>query len=345
MRRLFEGLYGNEAAKSRLSSAVLGGTLAHAFLIDGPDGSGKNALATEISMALNCENKDDPSRPLPCRGCNTCRRILEGSYTDVKRLFRQKGKATIGVDAVKDFKEDMFLTSTESEFKVYVIDGAESLTVQSQNALLTVMEEPPPGVVIFLLSSSSDKILTTIKSRAQYIAMERFSPEALDGYLSKNVPEAVSLKTTSPETYSAVLMKADGCIGKAKELLDSDGAKETEAERQRILRILAALDVRIGYGELYSALLDLSSVRAELIEALESLAVAVGDLIKIKTASSEVITQFYHGADAAAEAAKAFSIGRLHAIYDMIFGAIDEISKNASTATVLVSLAAKIKLI
>ena len=135
MRRYFPRLYGNKKTKERIGSAIDNKTLPHAFLVIGESGSGKTTLATEIAAALNCERRGDASSALPCGECNCCRRIYDGNFPDLKVLSKQKDRATIGVDAIKDFREDMFLSSTESEYKIYVIDDAECMTTEAQNAL------------------------------------------------------------------------------------------------------------------------------------------------------------------------------------------------------------------
>ena len=345
MRKIFEGLFGNEAAKTRFSSAILARTLPHAFLIDGPYGSGKLTLATEICAALNCENKNDASYPLPCRTCNTCRRIFEGSYTDIKILGRQSGKSTIGVDAVKDFKEDMFLTATESDYKLYIIKDAEALTPQAQNALLTVMEEPPPCVIIFLLSASSDKILTTIKSRAQYVAMERFSKGELEKHLLEKSAEATALKRSDPDGFAAVIMKSDGYLGKAMREVDPEGAARVHEDRAAVLRFVRALDGRSPFSELYSAVCALPDSRAELTLALEDILSALGDMVKLKSSEASLYLNFFASEKEAAEALRGLSPKRLFKIYELMLTAHGQITKNAMTAAVLSSLAANIKLI
>ena len=105
-RSYFSGLYGNDAAKKRLGASIENGTLPHAFLIVGESGSGKKTLASLLAMALNCEKKGDKGAPLPCGVCNTCRRIKEGNFTDITTLRRSDGKATIGVDEVRLFREE-----------------------------------------------------------------------------------------------------------------------------------------------------------------------------------------------------------------------------------------------
>ena len=345
MRKYFESLYGNDAVKKRFSSAILSGTLPHAFLIDGPRGAGKKLLAKEISAALCCENKTNQSFALPCHECNTCRRISEGSYTDVKMLTKPSGKSTIGVDAVKDFKEDMYLSAVEGEFKIYIIDSAECLTPQAQNALLTIMEEPPPSVVIFLLSSSSDKILSTIKSRTQFVAMERFTKERLEEYLMSQVPGAKALKLGDQNAFYAVLSKSDGYIGAAMELILPESARIIQDEHSAVLRFMRALEPRTTFSKLYSAVKGLPEARGELAMALEDILKAIGDLVKVKQAKSEVHLAFYSSKEEVADTVKLFSLARLFKIYELVLAAHEKITKNAMTGTVMASLCANIKMI
>ena len=138
MRRYFPALLGNEKTKSRIGAAIDGGTLPHALLIGGAFGSGKTTLAIEIAAALNCEKKGDGASSLPCGECGCCKRIRELNFPDLKVLSKPKDRATLGVDAIKDFREDMFLSSTESDYKIYVIDDAETMTTEAQNALLVL---------------------------------------------------------------------------------------------------------------------------------------------------------------------------------------------------------------
>ena len=332
MEGFFSGVFGNEPTKKRISTAILSDTLAHAFLICGPDGSGKMTLAKEIAAALNCERRHDEKTPFPCHSCNSCRRIFADGFTDIKTLRKPNDKATIGVGEIRIFREDMFLSATESDYKIYIIDDAEKMTPNAQNALLKVLEEPPSNVLIFLLSASDDAILATIKSRTQYISMERFDEDALMRYFGN---EAAG--------QGEVLMCADGCIGRAKELL-FDGKEDAKQMRKTTENILRAIKPGTPYSELYLAIKALPSKKNELTEALENLAVALRDLILLKfdkTAPLSFFTSRETGVSIAAQS----TAKRLVAIYDVVKDATTDIYKNANTNATITSLGAKIKLI
>lgn len=338
MRRYFTRLYGNDKVKTRLGIAILSDRQNHALLISGPDGSGKNTLATEISAALNCENKGNSLLPLPCGKCNTCRRIYEGNYTDIKRLKRDSSKATIGVEELRLFREDMFLSATESDYKIYIIEEADKMTPNAQNALLKVLEEPPAAVMIILMCEESDKILTTIKSRAQLITMQRFSPSEIADYVIDNKISPSADKDRLTED----IMSADGRIGRAIEILEAPEA--VEADRKLIEDVISSLRTGAPYSELYTAITALPQKRAELTEVLEELSGAVSDLVKIKFSDNSVLT-FFADRKKAKEFASAISQKKLMAVYDAVMEAIEDNQKNANVSALIACLGAKIKLI
>lgn len=343
MRIYFPRLIGNNETKERLGRSIESGTVPHAFLIGGPSGSGKSTLASEISAAMNCENRNNKSFPLPCGECSNCRRIYEGNFPDVKILQKKKDKATLGVEAVKDFREDMFLSSTESEHKIYIIDDAESMTPEAQNALLKVLEEPPTAVSIILLAKECDRILTTIKSRAQYIAMSRFDDSEIADYLLSHSSEARALKAADESRFIGLIMSADGRIGLATELMSKRMSDETSEERSEIIDLIRAIGQKSSYADIYSAVSHFPNKRAELLGALERLMNALRDLILIKY-HSNAKTLFFSSAKEAREICKDISAKRLIRVYDVVNETHSLICRNANIPNIMASLSSKIRL-
>lgn len=344
MREYFSELLGNESSKERLGAAIERGTLPHAILIVGPAGSGKRTFAKEISAALNCENKNSAKFPLPCGSCNTCRRIKENNYTDITYLRKDKDRATIGVEEVREFRSDMFLSSTESSFKIYVIEDADKLTHNAQNALLTVLEEPPKNVIILLLASSLDNILTTIKSRAQSVFTSRFDKVTLKKYLLERSDKARNLERLSEEMLDAVIISSDGIVGKALSLMSEKDAAENSEERALITNIISALKPGAQYSELYSSIAALPTGRQDFTEALELLLSALRD-IQIMKFSRDASLVFYTSKDEAEKHSKEFSAKRLMRIYELISDALRDTARNVAVSAIASNLAAKIKLI
>lgn len=344
MRKYFPALYGNEAVKARLGSAIESGTLPHAFLIIGPDGSGKKTLTLELAAALNCENKNELGYSLPCGKCNTCRRIKEGNFTDITRLKRIGEKATVGVEEVRLFRENMFLSPTESSFKLYVIEEAERLTPNAQNALLTVLEEPPRNVIILLLCESGDKILTTVKSRAQSVAMQRFDLDTMKEYVIRQSDKARLYEKTSPEMLDGILTSSDGRIGRALSLLSDKKAKETSEDRFLTERIINTIRRGAPYSELHLAISELPTARGEFCDALESIICALRDLTLLHL-DPNVPLLFYTSREDAKSASKDISTKKLIAVYEVIKDALEDAGKNVGVSAITAELGAKIKLI
>ena len=341
MREYFSGLLGNNDIKKRIGALIEDGRMPHALLLGGPSGSGKKTLAAEISAALNCEHLTDKSYPLPCRSCNTCRRIFEGSYTDIKILEKSKDKATIGVDAIKDFREDMFLSATESEHKVYIIDSAECMTAEAQNALLKVLEEPPRSVTIILLATECDRILTTIKSRVQYLPLERLDDTELAGYLLARSKDATALCAESEEKFRGIIMSADGRLGRAIELADRRLAEENEEERREVMRFISAIGQRALYSDIYAVISQLPQRRSELLSSLERIISAIRDLITVKK-HKEIKPIFFITSDEAATVAKDFTVKRLLNVYDAVNEAHGYCVRNANVSNLTANLASKL---
>ena len=342
MRVYFSGLLGNEETKTRVGRAIENQTIPHAFLIGGPGGSGKSVLATEIAAAINCERKNDTASSLPCCGCESCRRIFEGNYPDVKILSKPKDRATLGVEAVKDFREDMFLSSTESEHKIYIIDDAESMTTEAQNALLKVLEEPPKSVMIIMLAKECDRILTTIKSRAQYIAMSRFDDEELAEILLRKSAEARGLKAQGDDYFLTLIKSADGRLGLAIKLLNKKQAGDVEEGRADIIRLISAIGQKASYAGIYTAISHFPTKRGELSVVLEQVMSALRDLLVIKY-DEGAKTLFFSTAEEAKQLCPNISAKKLISVYDTISDAHELCARNANVQNLLSGLCSGIK--
>ena len=338
MKKYFPRVFGNVQISDRIGTAIESGRMPHAFLILGPDGSGKHTLAKEIAAAVNCGRLGNS---LPCGVCSACKRIYDGNFTDVKLLERPKDKATVGVNAIKDFREDMFLSATESDHKIYIIADAECMTVEAQNALLKILEEPPSGVIIILLSTEGDKILTTIKSRAQTVSMERFDQSELSRLASEISSDARELKHSSPEKFAAAIMGADGRLGEAIRLMDKRFSEGLEEERSVIERIVRALRRGTPRAELILATNALPQKRAELLSELELLTSAIRDMVAARR-DGGVHLIFFSSREECLALAEAIGTKRLLDCADAVLEANGNLTKNANVTNIIASLTARL---
>ena len=342
MRKYFTSLFGNETIKQRLGISIENGTLPHALLISGQSGSGKHTLTTEIARALNCENRDNKMLPLPCGSCNNCRRIRENNFVDLKYLSRSGDKATIGVAEVRLFREDMFLSSTESDYKIYVIDEGDCLTPEAQNALLKVLEEPPSQVYIIMLVKEGDKILTTVKSRMQYIATSRFSNEEIDKYLCDIAHPAIYMKKSDPEKYNGVLLTSDGRIGEAIRLFEEKNIKTIADERMAVDKIIKCLSTKVPFSLMHQAINTLPQKRNELSLMLEKIIIAIRDLIASRL-NENYTPLYFTSKEQTVQTAREIGVKKLLRFYDEILAAQEACAKNGNIGLILSTLASKLK--
>lgn len=343
MREYFTAVYKNDATRERIGRALEENRLAHTLLICGPEGSGKKTLALEIAAAVCCEMRDDAGQNLPCGKCNTCRRIHERNHPDVKYIQRQRDKATIGIDPVRELREDAYLTPTEAPMKIYVIEEADKLTPQAQNAFLITLEEPPSPMLTILVATERDKLLDTVRSRAQLVTMQRLDNDTLRAYMLNREPAARMLESRDGAAFDGLIMSADGCIGKAAELIKEGVGGKAAQNRSTADSFIAALPSTRPYSALLQALSYLPSSRLEFTESLETIVTALRDLVLIKLDRNAPLL-FYTTRDAAREAASALQTKRLLDIYDIIIQALEDNRKNASVAVIVSSIAMKIKL-
>lgn len=341
-RNYFPTLSGNAATAKRLGTAVLTDSLPHAILLCGAPGSGRHTLAHLLAAAANCERREETGTPLPCGSCRTCRRILTDNYPDVKWLTRPSGRATVGVEELRLFREDMLLSATEAQHRFYIIEEAELMTPAAQNALLKVLEEPPGGVHILLLTDGVDRMLSTIRSRVQTVRMERLSPEQLTAALRTRDPEtAARIERREGDAY-AMLLSADGRLGRLLSLLGGDDTEQLRRERSTVISWLDALDRHAPHEALLAVVRDLPDKRDELTALMERLHVALRDAVTASL-SDTVQPLFFFTWREAAEVGERLGLRRLIALSDMVSDAMEDNRRNVNIPTLLTDLAVRMR--
>lgn len=131
----------------------------HAYLIIASGVSASREYSGILAKALVCEEAGNDGEP--CGKCSGCLKSDSGSHPDISVIGRNK----VSVNDIRDLKESAYLTANEGYRKIFILEGVQSFNVQSQNALLKVLEEPPKGVVFILTAASKSAVLPTILSR------------------------------------------------------------------------------------------------------------------------------------------------------------------------------------
>ena len=227
-----ESLVGNDALRARLRDAVAAGRVSHAYILEGPEGVGKRSLALGFASALLCS----AGTGVPCGRCSHCKR---SAHPDLSVIEGEGKSGAVKVAAIRALRADAYIRPNEAERKIYIIDHAETMRAEAQNALLKIFEEPPAYAVIILLTSSLPAILPTLRSRAVTLSVRPLTTEETFSALQRLT------KKRGPELLEAA-ERSGGRISYALELLTDKRTKEAAVLAEEFRAALP--------GELYTLL-------------------------------------------------------------------------------------------
>jgi DNA polymerase-3 subunit delta' len=201
---------------------LLGGArslrMAHGLLVTGPPGSGKTTAARQLAAALLCPAPDPDG---PCGVCGTCRRVAQDHHADLHCLILPEDRRDIPVEMVRDLKDSLARLPMEGRARVVVVDPADRLNEQGQNALLKTLEEPGSDTFLLLPTSRPDELLETVRSRVQRLRLKTLEHGQAKELLEGKFP-------VLPDELERVLTLARGSLGRARRLLQADAREAHE---------------------------------------------------------------------------------------------------------------------
>ena len=174
-----------------IKSIAGGASSAHAYIVEGKAGSGREDFIKRLAMGLECHEPDISSRP--CGHCDACRQVAAGSSMDIVRM-QMSGKTAYRTEDASAFCSRLDM-GAYGRYLIGMIDDADSLSETVQNKLLKTLEEPRPDVILLLGTSNPDHLLSTVRSRCSVIRMqpgENESDEA-DGENAEALKAAAAL--------------------------------------------------------------------------------------------------------------------------------------------------------
>lgn len=172
-------LAGNGGVRRALELAISADRLPHAMIIEGEGSSGKSVLARFLAAALLCSGAE-----APCNNCRACALVRAGTHPDLFLTELLDKKKNISVEQIRKLRNEAYIRPVMSDRKVFIIESADTMNSQSQNAILKILEEPPGGTVFILNVRSRAALLPTIISRcATYSLYDPETDEAAE-YIS-----------------------------------------------------------------------------------------------------------------------------------------------------------------
>ncbi|MBB5264003.1 DNA polymerase-3 subunit delta' [Catenibacillus scindens] len=263
----FKDVIGHEQIIEHLSNSLKNKKISHAYIFCGEDGTGKNMLAKLFAKALQCEAGYGDN----CGMCRSCRQVESGNQPDIRWVTHEK-PASIGVDDIREqVNNDIAIKPYSSKYKIYIIDEAEKMTPQAQNALLKTIEEPPSYGVIMLLTNNMDDLLQTIRSRCVTLSLKAIPTGKIQEYLIEKY-EIPDYKARICASY------AQGNMGKAIRMATSDEFNELHSSVLNLVKNVDDMDIYM----VMDAVKKLSEYKVEIYDIIDMMMVWYRDVLMLK---------------------------------------------------------------
>ena len=263
----FQDIVGHDQIKEHFQKAIENHKVSHAYILTGEAGMGRKSLAHAFALALLCEK----GKAEPCMECHACKQVLSGSHPDLIHVTHEKPNS-IGVDDIREQINDTIMVRPYSSYyKIYIVDEAEKMTQQAQNALLKTIEEPPSYAIIILLTTNQEAFLPTILSRCVQLKLKPLRDFVVKSYLT----EAMHVPETDADVFAAF---ARGNLGKAISLVSSEDFKLMHEEVLRLLKSIQKMDI----SELLEYIRKLKEENLDIYECLDFMQMWYRDVLLYK---------------------------------------------------------------
>ena len=175
--------------------------LPHALLISGQRGIGKFELARSFAESLLCEH---PTADLQaCGSCLACGWLAQGNHPDYRLLQpdalgeeegeagetgsagKKKPSQQITINQVRALDDFLHIGTHRHGARVILVNPAEAMNRATANSLLKSLEEPIESTLFILVSSESERLLPTIRSRCQSLAVPQPTPKLGEAWLTQ----------------------------------------------------------------------------------------------------------------------------------------------------------------
>lgn len=263
----FSEIVGHEQIKEHMQAAIRDKKPFHAYLFQGEEGVGKEALARTFAAGLQCQSE---SADKPCKECVSCRQMESGNQPDVIWVTREK--ASLGVDEIREqLCNTMDIKPFSSPYKIYLVPEAEKMTEAAQNALLKTIEEPPEYGIVILMTSNISALLPTIQSRCLTMEFRPLSTAVVESYVKEHcqVPDYQARASAA---------FAQGNLGKAMRYAKSEDFIERKDHIISLLRHVEQMDL----SEMLVVIKDLGTRKDEVRDYIDLMVLWYRDVLLFK---------------------------------------------------------------
>lgn len=263
----FSEIVGHEQIKEHMQAAIRDKKPFHAYLFQGEEGVGKEALARTFAAGLQCQSE---STDKPCKECVSCRQMESGNQPDVIWVTREK--ASLGVDEIREqLCNTMDIKPFSSPYKIYLVPEAEKMTEAAQNALLKTIEEPPEYGIVILMTSNISALLPTIQSRCLTMEFRPLSTAVVESFVKEHcqVPDYQARASAA---------FAQGNLGKAMRYAKSEDFIERKDHIISLLRHVEQMDL----SEMLAVTKDLGTRKDEVRDYIDLMVLWYRDVLLFK---------------------------------------------------------------
>lgn len=207
----FDDVIGQKVTVEILKNSIINNKISHAYLFNGPRGTGKTSVAKIFAKSVNCLNNKNGNA---CGTCELCKKIQENDVD----IIEIDAASNNGVEEIREIRSKVKLLPAVAKYKVYIIDEVHMLSTGAFNALLKTLEEPPSHVIFILATTEIHKIPLTILSRCQRFDFNKVNSEEMFAKLKQICK--LEKKDISDNILKLIVKLSDGGCRDAVNLLD-----------------------------------------------------------------------------------------------------------------------------
>jgi DNA polymerase-3 subunit delta' len=230
-----ECLYHGVAEKNFLDY-IAAGSMPHALIFAGPKGIGKATMAFRLARFLLKNGTTDAAQDslfgdTPAAPTSLAVppddpvfiRVASGGHPDLLTLEKPEDKDEINVETARKIAPFLRMTASMGGWRVVIVDDADTMNRNGQNAILKILEEPPKNALLILITHRPGMLLPTIRSRCRVIPFQTMAAEQVASFIKRANP-SLTAKDIEQLAYMA-----EGCPGRALEIMGQGGIEAVQA--------------------------------------------------------------------------------------------------------------------